>query len=311
MSQTRRRRRSVPRQHCHHCGSTHLTQTAWQELVPAVTSIDANLAYDGAKSIPRALTYCGSCGEWLASSAEEQQVEELIAGIRLVVSSPALAGAQIESDDRPDIRLHVGDQTYGLEVTAIVRDGDEALKRAKWRRAVHRTARILRRTRGRPPAWISLRWNPDPPFTAVDAAAALLVDEVDAHLVTVPLVIHAYANVDPAQLSPAAEPYIHGFHVVRTRDDDKWTAGYTLLPPVPPAELQETIDTKADVLGGYTAHPDGLWLLVYAEAGVDAALDLELTAEAEAAEYVTEFDRVLFLNSMNKVSDLRVRRPPP
>jgi hypothetical protein len=53
------------------------------------------------------------------------------------------------------------------------------------------------------------------------------------------------------------------------------------------------------------AHDVGLWLLVYAEAGLDAALDLELTAEAQASAYATDFDRVFFLNSMNTVSDMR------
>ena len=78
MATTQRRRRAgSPRQHCHHCGSTNLTKTAWQDLLPRVSGIDAFLIYDGAKPIPRTLTFCGSCAEWLASSIEAQQVEEL------------------------------------------------------------------------------------------------------------------------------------------------------------------------------------------------------------------------------------------
>jgi hypothetical protein len=145
----------MPRQRCHHCDSTNLTQTAWRDLLPAVGSIDSILMYGGAKPIPRTLTFCGSCGEWLVSSLEAQQVEELIAAIRLVVSFPAFAGARLESADRPDIRLHLGGYSYGLEVTGIVRGGTEALKHAQWRRSVLRTARLLRRSRGLPPVWVS------------------------------------------------------------------------------------------------------------------------------------------------------------
>jgi hypothetical protein len=72
-----RRRASMPRHHCHHCGSTNLTQTAWRDLLPAVSSIDSIFVYGGAKPIPRTLTFCGSCGEWLVSSLEAQQAEEL------------------------------------------------------------------------------------------------------------------------------------------------------------------------------------------------------------------------------------------
>ena len=272
--------------------------------MPAVGSIDSILIYDGAKPIPRTLTFCGSCGEWLVSSLEAQQVEELIAAIRLVVSFPAFAGARLESADRPDIRLHVGGRSYGPEVTGIVRGGTDALNRARWRRRVLRTARLLRRSRGLPPVWVSVRWNGDPPPGRVDTVAALFVNEIEPRLAARPLAIHETTDVEPWELSDEAARYVHGFHVVRTQQDDQWVAGYTVLAPVPPDELQEKIKAKDDVIGGYTAHPDGLWLLVYAEAG-DAAQDLELTQEAEAWAYATRFDRVFFLSSMNKVSDLR------
>ena len=140
----------------------------------------------------------------------------------------------------------------------------------------------------------------------VDEGAALFVDEVEMHLAAHPLAMHETTNVEPWALSDEAARYVHGFHIARTRQDDQWVAGYTVLPPVLPSELQDVITAKADVLSGYTAHPDGKCLLVFAEAG-DAAQDLELTAEAEASAYVTDFDRVFFLSSMNKVSYLRLR----
>ena len=71
--------------------------------MPGVSYIDTILVYDGAKPIPRRLTFCESCGEWLATSLEAQQVEELVATIRLVVSLPAFAGVRLESAERPDI----------------------------------------------------------------------------------------------------------------------------------------------------------------------------------------------------------------
>jgi hypothetical protein len=42
-------------------------------------AVDAILIFDGAKRIPRTLTFCDSCGEWLPSSLERKQTEELIA----------------------------------------------------------------------------------------------------------------------------------------------------------------------------------------------------------------------------------------
>jgi hypothetical protein len=149
-----------------------------------------------------------------------------------------------------------------------------------------------------------VRWNGDPPPGRVDAVAALFVDEIEARLAAHPLAIHETIDVEPSELSDEAARYVHGFHVARTHQDDQWAAGYTVLP-VPPGELQEKIKAKDDVIGGYTAPPDGLWLLGFAEAGDDAAQDLELTQEAEAWGYVTRFDRAFFLSSMNKVSDLR------
>jgi hypothetical protein len=65
-------------------------------------------------------------------------------------------------------------------------------------------------------------------------------------------------------------PFVHGLHVVRTRTDDHWVSGFGNMPDVQPGELQREIDTKAGKVAGYTSHPDGLWLLIYAESSNSA-----------------------------------------
>lgn len=297
---------AASRQHCHHCGSTQLTRLPWRDLIPTLDSIDAVLVYGGTKPIPQTLTFCGSCGEWLASAAEHQQVEEIVAALRLVVAVPELAGARLESGDMPDIQLHIAGLTFGLEVTAIVQGGEDALSRVRWRRAVERNGRLLRRARGLPSAWVSLRWNPDPPFADANAVAQLFVDDVEAHLTVLSAEDHVHIDVGPSQISEETARYIHGFSVVRTRQDDQWVSGYGLQRPILPPEVQETIDKKADVVRGYMSHPDGLWLLIYAESS-NAAQALELSSEAQTAVYTAPFGRVFFLSYANRASDLKLR----
>jgi len=52
--------------------------------------VDAILIFDGAKPIPDTLIFCDSCGEWLPSSLQRKQTEELIAVLRLMNAVPVL-----------------------------------------------------------------------------------------------------------------------------------------------------------------------------------------------------------------------------
>lgn len=282
-----------------------MKQIAWPDLAPGLKTADDILMYDGTKPIPRTLTFCDSCGEWLPTSLEQKQTEELIAALRLVAAVPDFATARLEHADKPDVRVHLGRRVYGLEVTRIARDGDE-IGRAKWRQAVQRRARLLRRERSDPPVWVSLMWNPNPPKADAHSVAQQLVALVDLRLATLPNTIHATADILPKDVPKALSPFVHGLHVMRTRADDQWVSGFANMPEVQPGELQQEIDSKAGKVAGYTSHPDGLWLLIYAEPS-NAAQALDVTDEARAAEYAGPFDRVFFLDCMDKVAELHLR----
>ncbi len=258
--------------------------------MPSIPTIDTILIFDGAQSIPRMLTFCEACGEWLASSSERKQVDELIAALRLITAVPELGGSRLEHSDKPDIHLHLGGEIHGLEVTRIARGGEDAISRAQWRRVVERRARLLSRDRGNPPVWVSVRWNPDPPRTNAETLAGQLVDLVEHYFATLPQ-IHSSTEIVGHQIPDELAVYVHGLHVLRTREDNHWVAGFSLLHEVPPGELQDEINRKALKASGYTPPRDGLWLLIYAEAA-NAAQALDLTDEARAATYSGPFDRV-------------------
>jgi hypothetical protein len=291
---------------CWYCNSDRISEIAWRDLLPQIPTIDTILIFDGAKPISRMLTFCEACGEWLASSSERKQVDELIAALRLVTAVPELAGSRLEHSDKPDIHVHLGGKIYGLEVTRIARGGIDAMSRAKWRGVVQRSARLLSRARDNPPVWVTVRWNPDPPGTNAQTLAGQLVYLVEQHIAMLPL-IHSWTEIVGHQIPDELAPYVHGLHVVRTREDDQWVSGFSLLHDVPPEELQDEINRKALKTSGYKPPKDGLWLLIYAEAA-NAAQALDLTDEAQAASYTGPFDRVFYLDSTNRAADLRL--PP-
>jgi hypothetical protein len=77
------------------------------------------------------------------------------------------------------------------------------------------------------------------------------------------------------------------------------------IPDVQPQELQDEIDKKALKAVGYTPPKDGLWLLIYAESS-NAAQAVDITDEARSAHYSGPFDRVFFLDCMERVGELRL-----
>lgn len=269
--------------------------------------MEAALIFDGTKPIPRTLIFCDACGDWVTSSWEERkQVEELIAAIRLVAAVPSLAGSRLEHADKPDIRLHLRDRIVGLEVTRIARGGEDPVSRAQWRRMVERTARLLRRERNPSPAWVRLRWNEDPPRANVQTVASLLVDLVERHFATLPPERFSWSNVDWPEIPDELGRHMHSLHILRTREDDHWVSGFSVLPDVQPPELQEEIDRKARKVAGFSPPNDGLWLLIYAETA-NAAQALDLSDEARAASYSGPFDRIFFLDCMDRgAAELRL-----
>ena len=292
---------------CRYCGSDQLSEVTWQELLPGMQAVDAILIFDGAKRIPRTLTFCDSCGEWLPSSLERKQTEELIAVLRLMNAVPMLSQAQLEHSDQPDIRVHLDGHIFGLEVTRIARDGDEAIAHAKWRRAVERDGRLLRRKQGGTSAWVSLRWNPNPPRASAREVATLLVDLVEACLTTVTDEKHAMGHVDPHDVPETLLPFVHGLTVARTESDDLWVSGYGNYPDVMPEEIQTEIEGKANLASGYQTDTEGPWLLIYAEP-TNPAQALDLTDAARSAEYRGgPFERVFFLDCVDRAAELRLR----
>jgi len=93
--------------------------------------------------------------------------------------------------------------------------------------------------------------------------------------------------------------YVHSLHILRTREDDHWVSGFSGLPDVQPPELQDEINRKARKVAGFCPPKDGLWLLIYAETA-NAAQALDLGNEARAASYSGPFDRIFFLDCMDR-----------
>lgn len=117
--------------------------------------------------------------------------------------------------------------------------------------------------------------------------------------------IHGTINIDPHQIPDALAPYVHGLHIVRTLQDDLWVSGFSNYPDVQPQELQADIDRKALKVAGYTPPNDSMWLLIYAESS-NAAQALDITDQARAALYSGPFNRVFFLDCMDRVAELRL-----
>lgn len=289
---------------CRFCSSDRVATVAWRDWLAERLQPQATLLFDGTKPIPRKLRYCESCGEWLQSAAERTQTEELIAALRLVAAVPELAGARLEHCDKPDVHVHLGGRIYGLEVTRIVRGGEDAISRARWRHVVERTARLLSRERDNPPIWVSIRWNPDPPRTNAQKVALALVELMEQRYAALQPKIHSSIDVDPQHIPDELAPYVHGLHIVRTLRDDLWVSGFSNYPDVQPQELQDEVDRKALKVAGYTPPEDGLWLLIYAESS-SAAQALDITDEARAARYSGPFDRVFFLDCMDRAGELQ------
>src|SRR5689334_23020977 len=171
---------------CRYCKSSQLQEVAWKDVLPRVQDIDAKLIYDGVKPISKTLRFCKACGAWLPTHAEKTQTEELIAALRLVSAVQEFSAGRLEHSDRPDLRLHLGAEVYGLEVTRIVRisddpDGDP-IGRSQWIRTVERIGRLKRRQEGSTPAWVSLMWNGHISAASAHAVAGLLNKVIDEHL---------------------------------------------------------------------------------------------------------------------------------
>jgi len=135
------------------------------------------LIFDGEIALPKMLTCCSKCGKLQAPSSVRKKVEEIYWSLVLVASLPDLAGAGLEPSERPDIKIHLNQSVFGLEVTNIVRGGPSGpIQQVQWIRRVEWAAYRLWHNEGRMPVWFSLSWRPDPPRSDVMAVARLLVD---------------------------------------------------------------------------------------------------------------------------------------
>ena len=281
---------------------------AWRDWLAERLQPDTTLIFDGAKPIPPELRYCASCGYWLPSSSERTQTEELIAALRLVAAVPGLAGARLEHSDKPDVHVHLDGRVYGLEVTRIARGGDEAIRHAQWRRAVERNARLLMRARGNPPVWVSVHWLHALPRSDIQITARALAEFAEHQLGGVANVNDRFMlQLQGKDLPDSVASYLSSITLAHAQNgkDDNWTSGFANNPDVLPDELQQEIDRKAIKAAGYAPPKDGLWLLIYAESS-NAAQALDITDEARTALYSGPFDRVFFLDCMDRVGELRL-----
>ena len=272
---------------------------------------DVRLIYDGAKPIAGTLPFCASCNAWLPSSLERTQTEELIAALRLVTTLPEFATGRLEHSDKPDIHVHLDGQIYGLEVTRIVRGGQEEIRRAEWRKDVERAARLLMRARGNPPVFVSLYWRPEPPHADARIVAQLLVEFVEQQLDSLANVDDHFAmHLHGHDLTDAVALYLTSVALAHAQNgkDDSWVSGFGNNPDVQPHELQDEIDKKAAKVAEYSPPTGGLWLLIYGESS-NAAQALDITDEARAASYSGPFDRVFFIDCMNRAAELAVIPP--
>jgi hypothetical protein len=269
---------------------------------------ESRLIFDGAKPISITLARCGSCGEWLPTSLERRQTEELIAALRLLTAVPELTAARLEHSDRPDLRVHLEKRTYGLEVTRIAHGGPHEIGRAQWRKAVQRQARLLMRERANPPVWVSIHWRRDAPRSDVETAARVLVEFVEQQLDSVADVDDRFMlHHDGRDLSGPVSVFLSALTLAHARNgkDDSWVSGFSNNPEVLREGVQDEIDGKVRLASGYSRR-DPLWLLIYAESS-NAAQALELTEDARSAKYLGgTFDRVFFLDCMDRATELRL-----
>ena len=285
---------------------------SWSDLIArlAPTVRETALIFDGAKPIPRTLRGCESCGEWLMSSADRTQFDELTAAIRFVGVSPEMSGARIESSDKPDVRLHLADRIQGLEVTKIVRDGS-LVGRAQWRGAVQRAARVRMRARGKPPVWVKVFWQPYPPKGGVDKVAGLLAEFVDGRLAALPDRSGRVAmHVNPHEVPEDVHAYAYSLSVARALEgtEDEWVSDFGNYPEVQPEELQAEIDRKAGRVPGFESSDGTPWLLIHADP-VNEAQALDLTDLVRASSYAGPFERVFFLDCRNVTAELQMSSP--
>ncbi|HEV2034305.1 MAG TPA: hypothetical protein VGU71_08915 [Candidatus Dormibacteraeota bacterium] len=132
-----------------------------------------------------------------------------------------------------------------------------------------------------------------------------LVNLVEQHFATLPSGDHAWTTIDSQQIPEKLASYVHSLHIVRTRKDDQWASGFSNYPDVQPRELQDEIDKKALKVHGYKRPKNGIWLLIYAESS-NAGQALDITDEARSALYTGPFDRVFFLDCMDRAGELRL-----
>jgi hypothetical protein len=114
-------------------------------------------------------------------------------------------------------------------------------------------------------------------------------------------------HVDPHDVPETLLPFVHGLTVARTESDDLWVSGYGNYPDVMPEEIQTEIEGKANLASGYQTDTEGPWLLIYAEP-TNPAQALDLTDAARSAEYRGgPFERVFFLDCVDRAAELRLR----
>lgn len=295
---------------CHHCGSSTLVEIRWADWIdqrlprlPVTT-----LVLNGQKPIPDGLTYCDTCHEWLPASGERTLTEELIAAMRLVNAAGSLAGARLESSDRPDIVVRLRGATYGLEITRIARGGSDAMHDVARRDEVARKARILWLSQGRPTVSVNLLFHHVPPREKIDEMVCDLVDEVARLADTLSLddPRRGFTSNDLSKLPDALAEYLNFIQVARNRTNDTWGAGWGNYPDVQRNEVQTKITYKSVKASSYPLRRDGLWLLVYADTTSEAQA-LDLSDEIRSATFDGKtFDRVFFLDCRDQVAELRL-----
>ncbi len=65
------------------------------------------------------------------------------------------------------------------------------------------------------------------------------------------------------------------------------------MPPLDPADIQQLLDEKEPLVGGYRKVAAEQWLLLVAE-GTRTSQMVDLTDEARTHTYESSFDRVIF-----------------
>jgi hypothetical protein len=210
---------------------------------------------------------------------------------QFVGALPELAGATLTHGDRPDFRLCLGEATFGLELTALVRGGDEPgispKQRMEWYRAVESEALRIWRRRRLPPMFVSLHWRDDPPLTVRTEVARRIVAAVQQLSGSLSHGNWLHVN-DESELPADIRDYVRALSIIpaKTRSGELWASGFAAFSEVQPNELQREIDRKSVAASTYPLRHDGT---------------------AEGAGYSRgAFDRVFFLDFMGRLIDLRL-----